>query len=153
MDLNFQFTVLQTTRENIRKALEGFSIEQLNKTPEGYNNNLIWHYGHVIVTQQLLCYKLSNTPMYVGENMVNSYRKGSKPVEFISAEDYQVLQKLDEQLCKQLKEDYANKTFGEYKSYTTSYNITLNSVEDGIAFNNVHEGLHLGNVLSMRRLV
>lgn len=153
MDLSFQFLALQTTRENIRKTLQEFSINQLNKIPEGYNNNLIWHYGHVIVTQQLLCYKLSNTPMYVGENMVHLYRKGSAPSEFVSEEDYHVLQKLDDKLCQQIKADYANQIFGDYKPYTTSYNITLNNVEDAITFNNVHEGLHLGNMMSMRRLV
>jgi len=35
-----------------------FSLEQLNKIPEGFNNNLIWNIAHCVVTQQLLCYKV-----------------------------------------------------------------------------------------------
>jgi hypothetical protein len=31
--------------------------------PEGFNNNLIWNIGHIIVSQQLLVYKLSGLPM------------------------------------------------------------------------------------------
>jgi hypothetical protein len=35
------------------------TLEQLNKIPEGYNNNLIWNIAHVVVVQQMLVYKLS----------------------------------------------------------------------------------------------
>ncbi len=50
-----------------------------------------------------------------------------------------------------LKQDYADKEFGPYKVYTTSYNITLNTVEEAITFNNVHEGLHLGYIMAQKR--
>ena len=40
-----------------------------------------------------------------------------------------------------------------YNSYTTSYNVTLNSIEEAIKFNNVHEGLHFGYAMAMKKLV
>ena len=46
------------------------------------------------------------------------------------------------------EEDYQNKIFEEYEEYTTSVKVTLSSVEDAIQFNNYHEGIHLGVVLS-----
>ena len=60
-----------------------------------------------------------------------------------------------EQLCEtllitanQAEEDYKNGLFREYQEYTTSTKVTLSSVEDAINFNNYHEGIHLGVVLS-----
>ena len=52
--------LLKATRSNIAKLVEGLSIEQLNHIPEGFNNNLAWNIGHILVTQELLIYRLSN---------------------------------------------------------------------------------------------
>ena len=65
-----------------RKILEGFlnqfTLEELNKVPEGFSNNIIWNIAHVIVTQQLLVYRNSDLPMFVSDNMVDNYKKGTK---------------------------------------------------------------------------
>ena len=39
--------------------------------------------------------------------------------------------------------------FKNYNPYKTSVNITLNSVKEGITFNNYHEGIHLGTILQL----
>ena len=153
MDHTFQFESLRQVRSNIKKTLADLSIEQLNKIPEGHNNNLIWHYGHVIVTQQLLCYKLSGVPMHVDNKLVDFYRKGSKPDRLITEEAYQQLQELDAKLVPQFEKDVKDGAFTNFKEYQTSFGITLNSLSDAISFNNVHEGVHLGNMMTMRRLV
>jgi len=44
---------------------DNYTLEQLNKIPEGFSNNLIWNIGHIIVTQQVLIYKLSNLQGYI----------------------------------------------------------------------------------------
>jgi hypothetical protein len=58
--------------------IQGYTLEQLNKVHEGFNNNIIWNIAHVIVTQQILVYKLSGLPMIVTDEMVEKYRKGTK---------------------------------------------------------------------------
>lgn len=151
--MNFNYEVLTATRQNILAALDGFSIEQLNKIPEGFGNNLIWNFGHVVVTQQLLCYGLSGLPMHLSKEMITKYRKGSKPNDFVSTEEFELLKKLAIDLIEVLKKDYENDIFKTYKTYTTSYNITLTSVDDAIVFNNTHEGLHYGSILALRKLV
>lgn len=151
--MDYNFYILEQTRTNILKAIEGYSIEQLNTIPEGFNNNLIWNFGHVIVTQQLLCYALSGLPMNIDKELVDKYRKGSKPNDFVDEAEFQLLKDMTFQLIEQTKVDYANGIFETYKSYTTSFNVTLSSVEEGIRFNNVHEGLHLGSILALRKLV
>lgn len=52
--------LLNATRQNILTLMQGLSADQLNKMSAGFNNNLIWNAGHVLVTQQLLYYKLSH---------------------------------------------------------------------------------------------
>lgn len=149
------FTILSVTRDNIKKLIKSFSIEQLNEIPSGMNNNLIWNLGHIIVTQQLLCYKMSGLPMNIENSYVEKYRKGTKPnpqVPNCEKELDHLLELLDE-TQNQTKLDYSNGLFKDYQSYTTSYNMTLNSIEDAIRFNNIHEGMHFGTCLALKNLI
>ncbi|MFK7946271.1 MAG: DinB family protein [Saprospiraceae bacterium] len=151
--MNYNFYILEQTRSNILNAIKEYSIEQLNTIPDGFNNNLIWNFGHVVVTQQLLCYGLSGLPMHLDKELINKYRKGSKPMAFVDVVEFELLKEKAFQLIEQTKTDYAKGIFKSYKSYTTSFNVTINSVEEAIAFNNVHEGLHFGSVLALRKLI
>lgn len=151
--MDFQFEALRATRQNILDAIEGYSMEQLNTIPEGFGNNLVWNFGHVVITQQLLCYGLSGLPMAFSKEMLGKYRKGSKPDEVVSQEEFDMLKKMAFDLIESTKADYENGIFKNYKTYTTSYNVTLTSIDDAISFNNVHEGLHYGSILALRKLV
>ncbi len=82
--MNQLFTITATSRTMVSKILENHSLEQLNKIPEGFSNNLIWNIAHIVVTQQLLVYKLSGLPMIVSDEMVEKYKKGTKPEQEVT---------------------------------------------------------------------
>jgi hypothetical protein len=52
-----------------------------------------------------------------------------------------------------LREDYQHGVFKSYKEYPTSYGFELKSIDDAIIFNNVHESLHLGTIMALKKLV
>ena len=146
-----QLNILRATRKNILKAIDGLSLEALNTIPTGFNNNIIWNVTHVVVTQQLLCYKLSGNKMRIPESIVTAYKKGSEPAESVSAEHVaQTIAWLSDSI-NWLKEDLDQGIFKEYKTYPTSYGYTLTSIEDAVTFNNVHEGMHLGWIGAIKK--
>lgn len=153
MTTEYAFKVLKITRNNILKTFDGLSIEDLNRVPGGFNNNLIWNFGHVIATQQILCYGLSGNKAFVSNEIIDAYRKGTKPEGFVSEEVYKKLINLSEAAIKQTEQDYAAGLFKEYKSYTTSFGTTLSSIDEAIMFNNVHEGLHFGYCIALRKVL
>src|SRR5574343_108332 len=73
------FKIWETNRHLYLKLINNYSLEQLNKIPDGFSNNLIWNLGHIIVAQQGLVYRLSGLPVNVSEEMTNTYKNGSKP--------------------------------------------------------------------------
>ena len=151
--MKFQFEILEVGRKNFSGLMRDLSIEQMNHTPEGFNNNIIWNYGHVVVTQQLLYYGLSGLPIKMDNSIVDKYRKGSKPTDFIDLEEFKMLKKASIELYKQTVLDYENGIFTNFKVYPTSFGITLNNIDDAIVFNNVHENIHLGSIMALKRLV
>jgi len=54
-------------------------------------------------------------------------------------------------LAKKLENDYFSGKFVEFQRYPTSYGYELQNIEEAILFNNIHEALHLGYMMSMRK--
>jgi hypothetical protein len=63
-----EFEISKITRNNILKAVQNLSDEQLIKIPQGYNNNILWNMGHVVGSGQKLTYGMAGMPMRVSED-------------------------------------------------------------------------------------
>lgn len=147
------FDITRKTRENLLKVIDGLSVTQMNTIPEGYTNNLVWHLGHVLATQQLIVYRLSGTEVLITDNIIDEFRKGTKPENKYTKDDISELKEMFIQVIDHSEEDYDAGAFGAFSEYPTSYGMTLKNLEEAIMFNNVHEALHLGMVMSMKKLV
>jgi hypothetical protein len=147
------FKIWETNRHIHANFLEKYSLEQLNTTPQGFSNNLIWNIGHIIVSQQRLVYGLSGLPMNVSDDLFALYKNGSKPTGATTPAEVNELKSLLFPLVEKTKTDFAAGKFTTYNAMTTSTGFRLASVEDAIAFNNYHEGLHLGFMMNIRKFV
>lgn len=151
MEINDQLEITRVNRRMVEKILDGHSLEQLNKVPEGFSNNLIWNIAHVIVTQQLLVYRLSGLPLLIDEEMARLYMKGTKTEEALTQDEVDAIRKLLFKTIDRTAEDLNRDVFKEYREYPTSAGFVLRSVLDAIAFNNFHEGIHLGYMLALKK--
>ena len=149
--MDYQFDITIKNRTILNTFFEKCSLEELNKVPIGFNNNIIWNLAHVIVTQQLLVYGLSGLPMMANDELVAKYRKGTKVEGDVAQNEVDEIKNLLFSTLEQTRKDYENGVFKTYNEYTTSTNSTMANVEEAIAFNNFHEGIHLGYVLALKR--
>jgi hypothetical protein len=149
MDWALDITIKNRTL--LKSFIENHTLDELNKVPEGFNNNIIWNIAHTIVTQQLLAYKLSGLPMLVSDEMVADYQKGTRTERDVTQAEVDTITGLLFSTVEKTKDDYNNKVFKTYTEYTTSTNSTMTKVEDAISFNNFHEGIHLGYILALRK--
>jgi len=152
-DLAGDLSILRATRANILKLLQDYSLDQVNDIPAGFNNNLAWNAGHCLVTQKLLTYGLSGHDTGLSAEMVAAYRKGSKPMGPISADAWaEILEGLSTS-PDQMEKDLAELSWEEHKPYTTSYGVTISHVRKGLCFNSTHEGMHLGTMMAIAKMV
>ncbi|MGQ7945768.1 DinB family protein [Flavobacterium sp. WC2509] len=147
------FEVNSTSRKMLNAYFENYTLEQLNKIPEGFTNNLIWNIAHIVVTQQILVYKLSGLPMMVSDEMVEKYRKGTKPEQDVTQAEADEIKTLLFDTLHKLEVDYNNGIFVNYQEYRTSTGFILKSAVGAIEFNNFHEGIHIGIMMSIRKFV
>jgi hypothetical protein len=145
--------LLRATRKNILGIYNNYNFDQLNSIPAGFNNNLLWNAGHVIATMELLTYGMAGLPLPSGNDFINRYRKGSKPEPPCPDGDYGLIGEGLTQSIDRLTSDLETLDFSNFKEYTTSYGVTLSSIGDALAFNNMHEAMHLGTMMAFKRLV
>lgn len=147
------FETLKQSRKLIIGATENLSIDQLNKIPQGFKNNVAWNIAHLVVTQQLLCYNLAGLDCLISNEMILNFQKGTAPAYTVSKKEFDTIKELFLKLPEKFEEDFNKGIFKNYKEYKTSLNITLNSIGDGIVFNTYHEGIHLGIILQLLKFI
>lgn len=141
------------TRSSMLRILESKSYEELVKIPDNFKNSIFWNIAHVLVTQQLLCYKLCGLDLKIEESMVEKYGKGTLAFEEVERSDIEYVKNHLENATLHLREDYKNDVFKDYKPYLTSTGIELKSIEDALTFSTFHDGIHLGVILSLMKIV
>jgi len=145
--------ILQNPRKLILETISNLTIEQVNKIPAGFNNNIIWNLGHMIASQQGICYKRSGLTLTVSDDFFKTYVSGSKPERFITEARYEEIKQLFFSTLEQMDADYAAGKFVTYESVNTRYNVFLSNIDEALAFLPFHDGLHIGYIMSLRKLV
>lgn len=145
--------IIRQTRENFILLVESCSPEALNKIPAGFNNNIIWNFGHIAASQQVLCYLAAGTVPVMNEKAINRYRKGTRPEGFVATAEVEELKGLMRSTIDRLPADMDTGIFDNYKSFTTHYGVELKNVDDAIRFFAVHDAYHYGVAATIKRII
>jgi hypothetical protein len=151
--MNEKIERLKKIRLYLSDILKDLTIEQLNKIPTGVNNNIAWHLGHMLVSQQGICYLRAGLPTFIDEQLYLRYKPGTKPEAFIDNAEIDNVKNLMIAALDQLENDYQDNLFTNYNRWTTRYGVELRNIDDAIDFLLYHEGLHTDYIMVQKRLV
>jgi len=144
---------LQFSRTRISELIDGLTVTQLNEIPKGINTNIIWNVGHILVSQQSFMYKRTGLPFTIKTDIIEKFKSGTKAETDISKEEIEYLKSILFEVLEQIKNDYNNNKFKQFDSFTTKRGVEINTIEDAMSFHTFHEGVHLGWIWTIRRLV
>jgi hypothetical protein len=151
--MKIQFDVLRKSRLLTLKELDGLTLDQIHTIPQGFKNNIAWNIAHLVVTQQLLHYKLSGLNCLCPDDLIEAHRKGTSPTKTFTEQEFEEVKELLLGLPDTLEEDFEAGIFENFVEYPTSTGIVLNSLESAIVFNNFHEGIHYGVIRSIKKFL
>ena len=142
-------------RSSILTAVEGLSAEQLHAMPDGYDNNIAWNLGHIMVVQQRILYGSSGLPLSVSEEMIPLYLPNTSPADWQTTPDAEALVAMLMPQQEQLEEDYAAGRFSEneFSEFRTRSGLALGDLDAVLTFNIYHESQHYGFILALINLV
>ncbi|MEL7060415.1 MAG: DinB family protein [Acidobacteriota bacterium] len=155
-DRSGEFTglgLLATSREWIAAKMENLSDRQLQAIPAGWNNNLLWQIGHLVVTQPIICYGLSGLPLPIDDEHLPQLRKGSSPADWTEPPDRAEIMRLFVELPRTFAADLeAGRFDGAVTDYRTAVGFEIRTLQEAIDFNGLHEGIHYGQIMALARL-
>jgi hypothetical protein len=146
-------SIFLASRKAILEISQNLSLEELNHTPTGFNNNIAWNLGHIISTQQLLIYGLTANEFKVDSFIIENFRNKTKPERDYTQEEMDYINKMMVATAEWQIHDYEADLFKELKPFTSNMlKQTFDTIEEMIVFNTYHEGLHAGVILKYRQL-
>lgn len=147
------FDDIKTIRAAATSLIAHLNVEQLNKIPDGFINNIIWNLGHIVAAQQGLCYKRGNAPLVISEEFFERYKPGTVPTGFVDETGVEEIKTLLLSTIYQLEQDYNEGIFTAYPTFTTRYGVEISSIKEAIRFLTFHDGLHMGYIMALKRAI
>jgi hypothetical protein len=151
--MKIQFDILRKSRILVLKELEGLTLDQIHAIPAGFKNNIAWNVAHLVVTQQLLHYKLSGLNCLCPDDLIAAHTKGTLPTKTFTEEEFDEVKELLIGLPDTLEEDFEAGIFENYNEYPTSTGFVLDSMQAAVPFNNFHEGIHYGIIRAIKKFI
>jgi hypothetical protein len=149
----FQFELLGFVRKRILQVVDGLTTEEMNFLATGLNNNLVWHLGHLCVTLSSRVYVTHGLPLPIPAWIVSDFKPGTKADKTYTAEQIEEIKLIFEKLPTQIIADNAEGKFLNYTAWTTMVGEPIASFDDCLRFMHFHEGIHLGQMQVIKKLL
>lgn len=151
--MNEVFDFIINTRKVFIKLVDSLTIEQLNKIPDGYNNNVIWNLGHIVASTQTLSYvRTGILPDASTFKYIEAYKKDTRPTYFVSEAELAELKTIAIESIEKIKADYEKGIFKQITPYPTStYGEELKTIEQVLITTIGHDNMHLGYAVALKK--
>jgi uncharacterized damage-inducible protein DinB len=129
---------------------EKLSEEMVNIQPEGFNNTIKWHLGHLVTETEYFMFELSKRPMNIQDHYNDFFAPGTKPSNWQGQAP--ALTELIAELKDQLKRvnELPSDTFHQSLEKPVH---GFTTVLDAASFSVLHESVHIGHIEAMERVL
>lgn len=144
------FKHFEMTRGFFLKSIEGMMEETAIQQPEGFNNTIKWHVGHVLTVAEQFMFGFPKKSTNLPENYLLLFGNGTKPADW--AGNVPSMEELVGQLKVQvnrLKEVTAESLNERLKKPFLGFE-TFGEIANMALF---HEAHHLGQIHIMKRII
>ncbi|AOH53819.1 formate dehydrogenase [Peribacillus muralis] len=145
--MNYVQNQLTMMRKNLLKEIEGVTPEHMDIQPEGFNNTLHWHLGHVLTAAEKFLLDSSST---LPANYGKLFGYGSKPADWtgdVPSVDT-LTQQLQEQLGRLLEIPEERLTEKAAQPF-----MGMEAIGEFINFIVLHEANHIGQMHAMKLII
>lgn len=139
-------------RSYLLKVVDGLSPEQLTTIPSGFSNNILWNLGHIAWAQGVFTWELCGKTPPVPKAYHDLFKNGTSPADWTETPDAAEVLQLLASLNQQAVDAETTGELENRKPFSMG-KLLIETNDDATMFNLWHEGIHLGMILSLKRLV
>lgn len=142
------FEQLKTYRGELLNLAHGVTHSDAEIIPEGFNNNIRWNLGHVLVDQYLWIRALTKEEIPIPMIFNEWFGYGSDPSRFTNeTPSFSELIPMLQQQPQIIQERYQNRMEEEFPPTEMG----MCTVEQVLVRTIFHEGLHIGAIQALKR--
>jgi len=151
--MNETFKFIIDSRKAFIRLIDELTIEQLNEIPAGFNNNIIWNFGHIVVTTQTLCYVRTGILQDANAVKFNEfYKRDTRPTYLVTEDEVAELKEIALESIEKIKLDYNSGFFPGITPFSTStFGVEITSIEEVLTTTVGHDNLHFGYALAQKK--
>jgi hypothetical protein len=155
MIINKSLQLILASRSSIIQLVQPLTTDQLNRIPDGMNNNIIWNMAHLIAVQQDRCYLQAGIEAHASDSLIANYKYGTKPAEKVDDQFYNSIKQQLVQHIEVAAEDYAQDKFRNFLPFNSRLypGLEISTIEEAFQFIVLHEGLHQGYIRQIVKLI
>ncbi|QPH41184.1 DinB family protein [Pedobacter endophyticus] len=151
--MNEIFKFIIDSRKAFIRLIDELTVEQLNQIPAGFNNNIIWNFGHIVVTSQTLCYVRTGILQDANAVKFNEfYKRDTRPTYTVTEEEVAELKAMALESIEKIKLDYNSGFFPVITPFSTStFGVEIKTIEEVLTTTVGHDNLHFGYALAQKK--
>ncbi|KOP78835.1 DinB family protein [Cytobacillus solani] len=144
------FKNMELTRGFFLKSIAGLNEEIVDVQPEGFNNTIKWHIGHVLTSAEQFMFGYPKKTTSIPANYMELFATGTKPSDWQG--EVPSVSELTAQLKDQLMrmKEIPAERFSEKLPTPFLGQETFGEISN---FSLFHESIHLGQIQAMKRVI
>jgi len=144
---------MKEIRGYLMASVKDLSDEQLLRVPDGFNNNILWNVGHSITDNCTMLYPPTGHEFPLPERYLEWFEPGKSPADWTDTPPIGEILESGVTMRDKLVEDCVAGKMEIYEPLTLGDGAVLDNIAYAIAHCNIHEGIHLGVILALRKFV
>lgn len=144
------FKQIELAREWTIEVTEAIPEEIVSVKPEGFNNTIHWHIGHILTSTEYFMYEIPDHISHLPDHYIELFGSGTRPDDWkgdIPTVDLLVLQLKDQ--LKRMKQIPVSKLDQPLERPIHRFE----TFGDCAAFSVIHEALHIGKIEEIERVI
>lgn len=152
MEMKARYDSGNQLRAYLLKTAGGLSHEQLTAIPAGFKNNILWNLGHIAWAQGVFSWELCGKTPPVPKVYHDLFKNDTSPADWKETPDADEVKNVLAALNQQQLDAETGGELAKRKPFSLG-SLVIETNEDAMLFNLWHEGIHLGMIMSIKRLV
>lgn len=134
-------------------SLKNVSDEHMLITLDGLNNNILWNAGHILYLHGVFLYTQTGNDIPLPDSYKGRFNIGTSPSDWDETPDpAEVLSQLAS-FCERIEKDRADNKFQNFDPFPLFGGLTIDTLHESVMFNCAHEGIHLGRIGTIKKLL
>ena len=144
---------VRVSRGYLLQVIEGISDEKMLEVPEGAVNNVLWNLGHIVHAHDRFTYGACDVESDVPASYTDLFKGGTSPSDWDEPPSIEEVMGHIKNATDKTYSDYAAGKFDNYNAFELAPSLTIRNIDEALQFNCLHEGVHIGIILSLKRLI